>query len=363
MQLRQIFAQEQQVLQQQQQHHLRQKSLSTPPPQLLNHTPAPRESEPVSLFGTSSLSSSFFPNASNIPPPSDNSQKVSKVHTLYANLRKEGLVREIPQQSIVTLDRLLSQNHQVTQKTSLPPLSLMKDILGNVRSHFTTVGIDLLNTPNLQLCQQTIIQDNPTVMQLRHLLYRYKPNKCSTCGKRFGTSEEEKKQERDHLDWHFRINKRIKGTSGANGTTAKNIQSRNWYLEDTQWQRFNDEEIVSTTRTETDSITLANLDAATTQAVPGSNDSQKPSSQIAEADLAKKFVTVPETSDEMSFQCPICREVQSAVYNDDMGEWIWTNCIESQGKYFHSTCFHEAVEGSPQNALHQGLERLKGLAG
>ena len=238
-----------------------------------------------------------------------------------------------------------SQNHQVTQKTSLPPLSLMKDILGNVRSHFTTVGIDLLNTPNLQLCQQTIIQDNPTVMQLRHLLYRYKPNKCSTCGKRFGTSEEEKKQERDHLDWHFRINKRIKGTSGANGTTAKNIQSRNWYLEDTQWQRFNDEEIVSTTRTETDSITLANLDAATTQAVPGSNDSQKPSSQIAEADLAKKFVTVPETSDEMSFQCPICREVQSAVYNDDMGEWIWTNCIESQGKYFHSTCFHEAVEG------------------
>ncbi|CAR23487.1 Pcf11p [Lachancea thermotolerans CBS 6340] len=375
MQLRQIFAQEQQVLQQQhqqqqlqhqhQQQRLPRKALSTPPPQAPGATPAPRESEPVSLFGTPSLSSSFFPNASNIQPPtSEPSQKASKVQALYDTLRAEGLVKPVPQQSVVTLDRILSQNHKESAQTTLPPLNLLKDILGDVQSHFSTVGVDILNTPNLQLCQQTVIQDNPTVMQLRHLLYRYKPNKCSTCGKRFGSSEEEKKQERDHLDWHFRINKRIKGTAGANGATAKNIQSRNWYLDDTQWQRFNDEEIVSTTRSETDSVTLANLDASTaSSSFSTSKFDAKSAPEKTEADLAKKYVTVPETHEDMSFQCPICREVQSAVYNDDIGEWIWPNCIQSQGKYFHSTCFHEAVEETPQQALNQGLERLKGLAG
>ncbi|SCU95696.1 LANO_0E11078g1_1 [Lachancea nothofagi CBS 11611] len=371
-QLRKIFAQEQQVLQKQQQQlqlqkaqkHLLQHSQPSSTPSSQEQTPTPKDIESVPLFGSASISSSFFLNAGNVAPPSEPSRQLSRVQSLYEALSKEGLIHPIADQSVVTLDRILLQSSNDSQKTTLPPLSLLKDILGDVKSHFSVYGVDILNTSNLQLCQQTVIQENSAIIQLRHMLYRYKPNKCSSCGKRFGTSEDEKKEERDHLDWHFRINKRIKGTSGANGAAIKNIQSRNWYLDDTQWQNFNDEEIVSTTRSENDSVTLAKLDASSAHDGFSKNQQNKniePADN--EANLIKKSVVVPESSEEMSFQCPICREVQSAVYDDDIGEWIWPNCVESQGKYFHSTCFHETIKDAPRQALHQDLERLKGLAG
>ncbi|SCU85320.1 LADA_0D06854g1_1 [Lachancea dasiensis] len=374
-QLRKIFAQEQQVLQKQQQQaqQLRQQqkpqsgnqfvqSPSVPPSQ--NQTPTSVSPEGTPLFGSSSLSSSFFLNAGNVFPPSEPSRSSNRAQMLYDSLNKEGLIGSIPQQSVVTLDRMLSKNTSESYKSSLPPLKLLRDILGDVKSYFTGHGIELLNVPNLQLCQQTVIEDNAAVDQLRSLLYRYKPNKCSTCGKRFGVSEDEKRQERDHLDWHFRISKRIKGSSGANGAAVKNIQSRNWYLDDVQWQQFKDEEIVSTTRSENDVVTLAKLDTGSVSDNLGPNSPSKTLlSAEDESSWAKRRVAVPESTQEMSFQCPICRDIQSAVYDDETGEWVWTNCVESQGKYFHSTCFHETVRDAPQQALHHGLERLKGLAG
>ncbi|CEP62014.1 Pcf11p LALA0_S04e05798g [Lachancea lanzarotensis] len=369
-QLRKIFSQEQQILrkQQQQQQNLQKtvyqssNPMSASPSQ--EPTPTPADPGVIPLFGSTSASSSFFPNASNIVPPSDSSRQADRVQKLYGSLAKEGLIKPIPQQSIVRLESVLSKNIDESLKVTLPPLHLMRDILGDVKSHFAAYGLDILKAPNLQLCQKTIIDENPAVYQLKNLLYRYKPNKCSTCGKRFGTSDDEKKRERDHLDWHFRINKRIKGTSGSNGTSVKNIQSRNWYLGDDQWQQFNDEEIVSTTRSDNEPLTLAKLDAASVDDTFNHAASGQGLAAVADvSNLAKKRVVVPETSIDMSFQCPICRDDQSAVYDDDTGEWVWLNCIESQGKYFHATCFHEAASSAPQQALHQGLERLKGLAG
>ncbi|SCU87080.1 LAME_0D08702g1_1 [Lachancea meyersii CBS 8951] len=368
-QLRKIFSQEQQMLRKQQQQqqpsfqNVSQNSSAVSSTPSQEQTPTPGDSEMIPLFGPTS-SSAFFPNAVNILPPSDSSRQVNRVQSLYDSLAKEGLIRPVQNQSIVRLESVLAQNSNEISKITLPSLHLLRNILGDIKSHFSVYGVDILNTPNLQLCQQTIIEDNPAVAQLKNLLYRYKPNKCSSCGKRFGTTEDEKKRERDHLDWHFRINKRIKGTSGVNGTAVKNIQSRNWYLDDTQWQQFDDEEIVSTTRLKNDTFTLPRLGVVSEKdTFDEVTSTQNKAIATDESNLAKKRVVVPESSVEMSFQCPICREEQSAVYDDDTGEWVWPNCVESQGKYFHATCFHEAASSAPQQALHQGLERLKGLAG
>ncbi|SCW04068.1 LAFE_0H05204g1_1 [Lachancea fermentati] len=370
MQLRQIFAQEQQILLQQQ----KQQPQATPPPHMHDDITRNQEGDQPNIFGGSALSSSFFPNASNILPPSEFTQsqvagKASKIRSLYDSLEKESLLFKPPKQSVVALEQRLENSTQGSQQVELPPLPLLQDILGDVKSHFATISVDIVNTPNLVLCQQTVMQDNPAVIQLTNLLYRSKPNKCSTCGKRFGNSAEEKKKERDHLDWHFRINKRLKGNVGAGGATSKNIQSRNWYLHDAQWIQFKDEEIVSTTRREDDTITLANVEGPSTGVTPGSSTfdqsfEKKSDSKVVEQELNKKYVVVPESTEDMSFQCPVCMEESSAVYNDDTGEWIWPNCVESQGKYFHATCFNEAVKGSLQEtSINQGLQKLKGLIG
>ena len=53
-------------------------------------------------------------------------------------------------------------------------------------------------------------------------LYEARPNQCSTCGKRFLTTKEDRDKKASHLDWHFRTNRRL--TESANRG-----QSRSWY--------------------------------------------------------------------------------------------------------------------------------------
>lgn len=365
MQLRQIFTQEQQILwqQQQQQEHQNTPSLQNSLPLQTREIPAASGS----LFGNgSSLSSSFFSSVSNILPPTDFSQhqktnKVAKIRSLYRTLQTEGMLYEPSKESVVTLASKLETTLNERQEVKLPPLSLLQDILGDVRGHYATVNIDILNTPNLQLSQQTIMQNNPTIRNLTHLLYRAKPNKCGTCGKRFGNTPREKKMERDHLDWHFRINKRIKGSTNASGATTKNIQSRSWYLHDSQWTTFKDEEIVSTSR-DADTVTMANPDVGTVTTANTNSTSEANKVAVDESKLRKKYVIVPETAEDMSSQCPICKDIISSVYDDDVGEWVWKNCVESQSKYFHATCFYEAVMNNQSNSgINFDLEKLKGL--
>lgn len=363
MQLRQIFAQEQQILMHQQQEqqellqrqHMNNVKLSSLPP-------LQSQEDGSSLFGNATLSTSFLESISRGNNMSDyndhkiNKNKISKVQLLYKSLKEAELLFEPKKESIVFLVSKLEEylkDHDQNKK--LPPISLLQDILGNIKSHFAVLNIDLLTIQNLQLSQQCIMRE--TNVQLFPLLYRGKPNKCTTCGKRFGNSIKEQKLEIEHLDWHFRINKRIKGTQSSTGITTKNIQSRNWYLDDNQWVHFKDDEIISTVKDTTLINTPLNINSQQSSIEDNENDNK-----ITEAELFKKYVTVPETSTDMSFQCPICTEITSGIYDEDLGEWVWKNCIHSQGKYFHATCFHETVKdnGSTMN-IGTDLEKIKTL--
>ena len=215
------------------------------------------------------------------------------------------------------------------------------------------------NNPALQLSEQTLLQENPIVQNnLIHLLYRSKPNKCSVCGKRFGNSESEKLLQNEHLDWHFRINTRIKGSqntantgissSGSNTTTTrKNIQSRNWYLDDSQWIAFKDDEITSTKHKSDYSDTSTNRNINKSNEINHINDPSENSvdntSENGKNDdvrIRERYVVVPETSQDMAFKCPICKETVTGVYDEESGEWIWKNTIEVNGKYFHLSLIH-----------------------
>ena len=264
---------------------------------------------------------------------------------------------------------------------NLPKIPLLNDILSDCKAYFATVNIDVLNNPSLQLSEQTLLQENPIVQNnLIHLLYRSKPNKCSVCGKRFGNSESEKLLQNEHLDWHFRINTRIKGSQNTANTgisnsnlntttTRKNIQSRNWYLSDSQWAAFKDDEITSTKHKNdyTDPHANKNIDKSALnihadENDEGSVDNTLGSDRSNELKIRGKYVVVPETSQDMAFKCPICKETVTGVYDEESGEWVWKNTIEVNGKYFHSTCYHETSQNSSKsNSGKVGLDDLKKL--
>lgn len=394
MQLKQIFSQDQQFLQEefrQQQQQLQLQQLQRE--QIHQHesqgiTSSNEIGSRIPLFEKSSNGpsvSTLFGNVPSFLSPQnfaqiEKSNKLSKVQNLYESLNKENLIYTPPKESILTLYEKINKAENLESSSNLnnsrvrwPSVSMLQNILLDCKAYFANANVSLSNAPTLQLNQQNITFDNPMVKNsFIHLLYRAKPNKCSTCGKRFGNSMEERRLQGEHLDWHFRINKRIKGaqsTSSAHGTASqKNIQSRNWYLSNSQWVKFNDDDIVATkgdniTEKRTDSSNwnspnkAHNINSETTE-----GSSQASDTLINEDELRKVYVVVPESMEDMTFRCPICKDKATSVYDESSGEWIWKNTIHDAGKYFHATCFYESVKNnSNQTEKVSAINNLKKL--
>lgn len=157
---------------------------------------------------------------------------------------------------------------------------------------------------------QSFINNNNLSIQCKKLLYDSKNLKCLNCGKRFNNNELDKKKL--HLDWHFRINKKFKSGS---------VQSRNWYLDEDEWVRFKDENLLEFQISENPIV----------------------SQPIVEEEIP--YVVIPSTETNMNNKCLICREIIKGTFNDDLGEWCWVNCIvppgETSPRIVHANCYNE----------------------
>lgn len=166
---------------------------------------------------------------------------------------------------------------------------------------------------------QSFVKQNRLDASTVQLLYGCKSSKCGTCGKRFTTDEQGTKKKRLHLDWHFRINKKL-------ANAKSNVQSRNWYLDDYDWVKFRDEDLLE--------YSVTTNKAATSAA----NVAAQPTTT---------FVVIPSTETNMNNKCLICRETIKATYNDEIGEWCWFDAVKVPGdksgrKIIHLSCFNEA---------------------
>lgn len=154
------------------------------------------------------------------------------------------------------------------------------------------------------------------------LLYGAKGWKCGQCGKRFATDSDGSRLKRLHLDWHFRINKKL-------DDPASRVQSRAWYMDDFDWVAFKDENLLEFLT----SLAAHTLDAY--QSDPGASKA------------ALSFVQVPPSDTNRNNRCVICREHIKAAFSDEMGEWCWYGCVLAPGegpgsrKIVHVTCLDE----------------------
>ena len=285
---------------------------------------------------------------------------------LYKSLDEQGLLYKPPRESIVTLYTKLAskarklgdlQDNSASSQTALPDISTLQNILFDCRAYFATKDINLALVSSLQFDSKHLNAENSMVdNNLIHILYRLKSNKCSACGKRFGNSPEERLLQANHLDWHFRINRRIKGTTetiSVTGSTAtqKNIQSRNWYLSDLAWIEFKDEDIISTkkvsdTENNAENSSKSGRESRGVEPVGTINRDSvgpEPNPPTGTTIPRKDIITVPESNEDMSYRCPICQDRTTAVYDDELGEWVWRNTVEVNGKYFHASCYRETA--------------------
>ncbi|KAI3404247.2 hypothetical protein KGF56_003008 [Candida oxycetoniae] len=203
---------------------------------------------------------------------------------------------------------------------------------------------------------QHFINNNKPSASLVNLLYEAKPSKCSICGKRFTTDYEGTNNKRLHLDWHFRINKKLSAKGGAN------IQSRNWYLDDYDWVKFDEDSLseLGTVQKETG----IGLTAATTATAITAAGSTPFTGTATEQAPQVTYVPVPANDTNMNNRCLICREQVKAKYNDEIGEWVWYDCMKQPGeknqrRIVHVSCYNDRKRAAEMDLLNSNVKREK----
>ncbi|WPK24813.1 hypothetical protein PUMCH_002104 [Australozyma saopauloensis] len=179
---------------------------------------------------------------------------------------------------------------------------------------------------------QNFILNNTLDASTVQVLYETKSLKCSQCGKRFPSDDRGTAMKKLHLDWHFRINKRL-----SNHKT--NVQSRSWYLDTAQWVQFQENE-------------LSEFEPST---VKKDVNTRATSTEVA-------FVVIPSDETNMNNVCAICREHIKPSINPATEEWVWNECMLAPGnnsgrKIVHVSCFEEA--NRKRGAENDGNGRVK----
>ncbi|XP_018319947.1 uncharacterized protein LOC108733341 [Agrilus planipennis] len=158
--------------------------------------------------------------------------------------------------------------------------------------------------------------DKPETLKMRQpslIQALYVGMQCSSCGMRF--PPELSMHYSQHLDWHFRQNRKGK----------KNIRkaaSRKWYYSLTDWKNFEEIEDIE----EREKSYFENQ----------SHVEGNPNEEEEEIEIP----SVPADKDVQDACCEVCKERFEQFYNEEKEEWHLRMAIRVDGKTYHPLC-HE----------------------
>ncbi|CAG9762223.1 unnamed protein product [Ceutorhynchus assimilis] len=142
----------------------------------------------------------------------------------------------------------------------------------------------------------------------------YTGMQCSSCGMRF--PPEASTWYSQHLDWHFRQNRKGK-------KNARVANSRKWYYSLADWKNY--EELEDIEEREKNYF-----------------DQQQQQAEVAEeAEEEQEIPTVqadPATTDE---RCHVCRDTFEQFFNEEKEEWHLRNAIKIDDKTYHPVCYED----------------------
>ncbi|KAI0771561.1 hypothetical protein BD413DRAFT_549604 [Trametes elegans] len=171
----------------------------------------------------------------------------------------------------------------------------------------------------VKLTSADITRQRPPIVSL---LYNNLPTQCKQCGVRFPDSASGKKLFEDHLDMHFRQNRKASQAVGRG-------HSRSWFASLEDWLHGDTVDIKGKGRA--DGRTISSKAAAAEEAAK------------REAELRAMYVVVPPGDEAKPISCPICKELLKSEFLEDDEEWVWRNAVKKDDRIYHATCHAEAV--------------------
>ncbi|XP_018565201.1 uncharacterized protein LOC108906445 isoform X2 [Anoplophora glabripennis] len=161
----------------------------------------------------------------------------------------------------------------------------------------------------------------------------YSGMQCSSCGMRF--SPEASMQYSQHLDWHFRQNRK-----GKRNTRV--AASRKWYYSLSDWKNYEEFEDLE----EREKNYFDQQQQAENGGEEGEEEVEIPS---VPAD--------PESTDEC---CEVCHEKFDQFFNEEKEEWHLRNAVRVDDKTYHPICYEDFQQSFvEQSADESKLEESK----
>lgn len=146
----------------------------------------------------------------------------------------------------------------------------------------------------------------------------YSGMQCSSCGVRFPPEQTIKYSQ--HLDWHFRQNRRERDST-------RKAHSRKWYYDLNDWVQYEEIEDLEEREKnffEAQQNDLDNIDDASNQR---STNSPIPN--------------CPAKPDDVDRACDMCHEKFEQFYNEEHEEWYLRCAIRVTDKIYHPLCYED----------------------
>ncbi|KAG9127640.1 hypothetical protein FRC07_011384 [Ceratobasidium sp. 392] len=193
---------------------------------------------------------------------------------------------------------------------------------------------DAIMAIDVQLTPASIQRERP---QMANILYNRLPLQCKQCAMRFPAGDAGKKSMEDHLDLHFKQNRKASQNTGRG-------HSRSWFITRDDWIHGDRDAGESTTTVKAQAAAAAER----------------------QAKLRASFVIIPPGEEAKPAVCPICKESIKSEYLEDEEEWVWRNAANVKGQVrrlplssssvqlnmpvwtqiYHATCYDEAGQAT-----------------
>ncbi|KAI0677557.1 hypothetical protein C8Q78DRAFT_1003278 [Trametes maxima] len=243
--------------------------------------------------------------------PSTSSAPISDISNLFNALVKAGVV---PSSGTPTGAGATAKSEEVVQ-----PVDLEREASRSYRRSILSYQVKLTSADITR--QRLPIVD---------VLYNNLPTQCKQCAIRFSNSPDGKKLFEDHLDMHFRQNRKASQAIGRG-------HSRSWFVSLEDWVHGDCTDVKGKGRADGRSVTSK---------VAAAEEAAK-----RDAELRAMHVVVPPGDEAKPISCPICKELLKSEFLEDDEEWVWRNAVKKDDRIYHATCHAEAVASKSSLAV------------
>ncbi|KXN86429.1 hypothetical protein AN958_10291 [Leucoagaricus sp. SymC.cos] len=249
-------------------------------------------------------------------PPVPVDQAQLDISNILSTLMKSGLVSapgaDTPAPKVEPMEQDLEEEPQPLPPTA-EDLNAIKEARTDYRKQILAEQMEASLVEN-SVDESTNVPD---------FLYDLLALQCQQCGIRYPDTALGKKHLEDHLDLHFRQNRKLSQNSDRGHDRSWFTSVENW-VHEPSLDSPNKSRILKIKSTHETTVATA----------------QKTENKV---DLKSQYVTVPPGDEAKPLSCPICKEILQIEFLEDEEEWIWRNAVKKDDKVYHATCRAEAA--------------------